>query len=253
MTEAAEIDLSLARIRSARVDGIGLVLGRRPGPGDGWFSAGQLLSDDSAPATLLAMVRGIREIPADYIRGEWMFESYARAVADLGAAMIVAERRLPDLTAANLLMASTGGLIAGTAVVSREMTVLEADPASDGPGLTRVPRWQDLADAFHFGFTALLEPMVAWMLRHRLRQQKALWTAAADRLAQSLLWCGTAFDQPGFARELAAEVLDRPGPLRIPLETTLDARGREHHSRVSCCLAYRAAGGGFCHACPLNR
>lgn len=252
MSRPAEIDLSLARIRAARVDGVGLVVGRRPGPGDGWFAVEQLLTDDSAPATLLAMVRGISEVPADYIRGEWMFESYARAAANLGAGMIVAERRLPDLSPSNLLMAATGGLVAGTAVRSPAMLVLEQDPA-EGSGLTRLGSRQDLSDAFHSGFTALIEPMVEWMTRHRLRQEKVLWTAAADRLAQSLLWCGAAFGKHDFAGELAADLLGRNGPLRIPLETSLDARGREHHSRVSCCLAYRAAGGSVCHGCPLNR
>ncbi len=125
MSGPAEIDLSLARIRSVRLDGVGLVVGRRSNHGGGWFEVEQLLTDDSAPATLLAMVRGISEVPADYIRGEWMFESYARAVADLGASMIVAERRLPDLASGNLLMAATGGLVAGTAVTGTAMTVLE--------------------------------------------------------------------------------------------------------------------------------
>jgi hypothetical protein len=251
----AEIDLSLARIRAARVDGIGLVVGRRAAPGDGWFSVEELLSDDSGPATLLAMVRGISEIPADHIRAEWMFESFARAVADVGAAFIIAERRLADLSAANLLMASTGGLIAGTAMIGPDMTVLESDPGAAGPresGITVAPDWQQLAEEFRGYFTALIDPMVDWMVRHRLRQEKALWSAAADRLAQALIWSGAAFDQPDFARELTVELLDRPGPLAVPLEITVDDRGREHHRRVSCCLAYRAAGGGFCHACPLN-
>jgi hypothetical protein len=249
----AAIDSSLARIAQARPDGFGLTLQRRPGPGGGWFRVTELLSSDGAPAVLLGRIRGMYEVPADYIRAEWLFESYARAVADLGVSFMVAERRLPGLGRENLLMASSGGLIAGTAVIAGQMTVLESDPVADGPGISRADRWTDLAQRFGESFEALVEPMVDWMVRHKLRQEKTLRAAAADRLAQSIVWCGQAFDEPEFALELAHELLGRPGPLLIPLETGVDGRGAEQHLRTTCCLAYRAAGGGLCFGCPLNR
>jgi len=253
VTDPAEIDSSLARITRVRPDGLGLTLQRRPGPGEGWFTVQDLLDNDGAPAVLLSRIRGMYEVPADHIRAEWLFESYARAVADLGASFMVAERRLPALGPGNLLMASMGGLIAGTAVVASDMKVTAADPVADGPGISRVDGWQLLAQEFRGGFEALVGPMVGWMARHRLRQEKTLWSAAADRLAQSLVWCGRAFDERDFALELAHELLDRPGPMSIPLETGVDGRGEEQHLRTTCCLAYRAAGGGLCFGCPLNR
>jgi hypothetical protein len=249
----AAIDLSLARITRVRPGGLGLTLQRRSGPGDGWFSVSELVTSDGAPAVLLSRVRGMYEVPADYIRAEWLFESYARAVADLGAAFIVAERRLPDLRQANLLMAATGGLIAGTAVIGENVTVTRSDSVADGSGISRVDGWRELARELREDFEALVEPMVEWMVRHRLRQEKTLWAAAADRMAQSVAWCGQAFDEREFARELAQELLDRPGPILIPLETGVDSRGNEQHLRTTCCLAYRAAGGGLCFGCPLNR
>jgi len=249
----AAIDTSLARITSVRPDGFGLALGRRSGPGAGWFTVEELLATDGAPAVLLSRVRGMYEVPADYVRAEWLFESYARAVADLGVSFILAERRLPDLNRENLLMTSTGGLVTGTAVVGEDITVTASDPVADGPGITRVEAWQDLAREFAEGFTGLIEPMVEWMVRHRLRQEKTLWSAAADRLAQSLVWCGGAFDEPDLSGELALELLGRPGPMLIPLETGIDSRGNEQHLRTTCCLAYRVAGGGLCFGCPLNR
>ena len=109
MSGPAAIDSSLARITRVRPDGLGLNLQRRPGPGDGWFAVSELLAADGAPAVLLSRVRGMYEVPADHIRAEWLFESYARAVADLGASFIVAERRLPVLEPENLLMASMAG------------------------------------------------------------------------------------------------------------------------------------------------
>jgi hypothetical protein len=247
------IDSSLARITRVRPDGLGLNLHRRPGPGDGWFRVSELLTADAAPAVLLSRVRGMYEVPADHIRAEWLFESYAKALADLGISFMVAERRLPDLHADNLLMASAAGLIAGTAVIAEDMTVTADDPADDGRRISRVDGWRDLAQEFRQGFEALVEPMVTWMERHRLRQEKTLWAAAADRMAQSIVWCGRAFDEQDLALELAHELLDRPGPMKIPLETGVDGRGEEQHLRTTCCLAYRAAGGGLCFACPLNR
>jgi hypothetical protein len=246
------IEASLARITRVRPGGFGLNLQRRPAPGDGWFRVNELLSADGAPAVLLSRVRGMYEVPADHVRAEWLFESYARAVADLGVSFMVAERRLPALGAENLLMTSTGGLIAGTAVIAADMTVLSEDPA-EGLEISRVGGWRDLAQEFRQGFEALIGPMVDWMVRHRLRQEKTLWSAAADRMAQSIIWCGRAFDEQDFAHELAHELLDRPGPMMIPLETGLDGRGEEQHLRTTCCLAYRAAGGGLCFGCPLNR
>jgi hypothetical protein len=247
------IDASLARIASARLDGVGLAVERRDGQSARWFSVCDLLASDGAPAVLLSRIRGMRETPADYIRAEWLFESYSRAIADLGISFIVAERRLPDLWPDNLLMTAVNGLVAGTAVVSGCMTVTETDPVPDGPGISRVGGWRELADEFRQGFTALAEPIVAWTTRHRLRQEKTLWLAAGDRIAQSLVWCGRAFDRQEFAAELARELLDRPGPMAIGLETGTDVRGREQHLRTTCCLAYRVDGGGLCFGCPLNR
>ena len=253
MSRPAAINSSIERIARARPDGIGLTLERRSGPGEGWFSVEELLSTEGAPAVLLSRIRGMYGVPADHIRAEWLFESYARAIADLGVSFIVAERRLPDLDRKNLLMTSGRGLIVGTAIISENMIALNADPVSHGHGISRVESWQDLAREFRDGLEALVEPLVSWMARHGLRQEKTLWLAAADRTAQSLVWSGRAFDDPGFARELAAEMLGGPGPMAIPLNTGIDSRGSEQHLRTTCCLAYRAAGGGLCFGCPLNR
>jgi hypothetical protein len=253
VSRAAAIDSSLARITGVRLDGISPAIERRSGPGEGWFAVEELLTSDSAPADLLGRIRGMHEVPADHIRAEWLFESYARAVADLGVSFLVAERRLPRLQRDNLLMASAGGLIAGIAVIAEDLNVVATDPVEDGPAITRYDTWPDLVREFREAFTGLLGPMIDWMVSHRLRQEKTLWSAAADRLAQSLLWSGRAFEARDFAAGLAHELLNQPGPMKIPLDCAVDARGNEHHLRTTCCLAYRAAGGGLCFGCPLNR
>jgi ferric iron reductase protein FhuF len=77
--------------------------------------------------------------------------------------------------------------------------------------------------------------------------------SAADRIAEAALWSGRAFGREGEAAALADELLGTAGPLRIPLEKTVDRRGVERHLRVTCCLAYRTPGGQVCATCPLNR
>lgn len=253
MSSSAAIDASLKRIARIPPSASAVFPRRRSGPGEGWFSAAELLASDGAPAGLLSQIRGMFETPADHIRAEWLFESYARAIADLGVLFIVAERRLPDLSPENLLMASRGGLIVATAVVSEKMIVLGGDPADAEPGITRAEDWQGLAGELRSGFSNLVSPFLSWFVRHRLRQEKTLWSAAADRLAQSLVWSGQVLAQPDFVSELAREVLADSGPMAIPLETGIDNLGNKQHLRSTCCLAYRAAGGSLCFSCPLNR
>ena len=249
----SEIDATLSRIGMAQADGYGLLIRRRKGPGDGWFLASELGLGGQAPAVLLANVRGLTEPPADYIRAEWMLESVARAVADLGGSFLVAARRLPDLSPENILLAAEGGLVRATGMISDRMTVVEGDPAMGQDGITDAARWEELADLFRIGFIDLLHPLVGWLDEKGLRPEKTLWHAAADRLAQSLVWSGKAFEQHQFARAITERVIGGDPRLEIPLETDEDEYGDRYHLRATCCLAYRTPEGGLCRACPLQK
>ncbi|HNG57133.1 MAG TPA: (2Fe-2S)-binding protein, partial [Solirubrobacterales bacterium] len=104
------------------------------------------------------------------------------------------------------------------------------------------------------GFADLLAPTVDWLDAQGLRPAKTLWHAAADRLAQALVWSGKAFDRPGLALELTRLTVgpDCPDPrLAIPIERAEDDWGDEYHLRSTCCLAYRTEGGQLCQSCPL--
>jgi hypothetical protein len=237
----------------AHADGYGLLIRRRKGPGDGWFEAGELGPGGRAPAALLANVRGLGETAADHIKAEGMLESVARALADLGGSFLISSKRLPDLSPGNVLLAAEAGLVRATGVIGEEMTVIESDPARGQDGITVVADWEELADRFRIGFTELLGPLIAWLDGQKLRPEKTLWHAAADRLAQSLIWSGKAFERHDFARQVTERVIGGDPRLEIALETGEDDYGEAYHLRATCCLAYRTPEGGYCQSCPLNR
>lgn len=234
------IDAQIGRIAAAEADGMRLLVERRAQPGGAWFPVPELLEGDAAPAVLLSRVRGMTEVPADHIRAEWLFESYARVLGELGASFLLSAGRLPDLEPDNLLMASRNGLIAGVALRSAGFSSPDRDQGA-------------LTDSLRASLVELIAPFAAWFDRHDLRPEKTLWKSAADRIAEATLWAGRALGESDAATDLLADLLGEPGPLNIPLETDVDPRGVERHRRVTCCLAYRAAGGSLCFACPIAR
>lgn len=234
------IDAYIDRIAVAEADGMRLLVERRAEPGGAWFPVSELLESDGAPAVLLSRIRGVSEVPADHIRAEWLFESYARVLGELGASLLLSAGRLPSLGPDNLLMASRNGLIAGVSL------------RSAGLGSPQ-PERSAMVDSLRASLIELIGPFAAWFDRHGLRPEKTLWKSAADRIAEATLWAGRAHGESGAATDLAASLLGRPGPLNIPLDTVVDPRGVERHRRVTCCLAYRAAGGSLCFACPITK
>ncbi len=234
----AEIDRAIGRITAAQADGYGIIVRRRDRPGDGWFSVAELDGSGRVEATLMSRISGMSGPPADHIRAEWMVESLARAIADLAGSFAVATRSLPDLTPENVLLAAEGGLFRATAVTSDRL--FEGDPAA-------------LSERFRAGYLDLLRPTIEWTDGQGLRPAKTLWHAAADRLAQSLVWSGKAFDRPDLALELTELVLEPEGPLKIPIARAEDEYGDEFHLRATCCLAYRTPDGYTCQSCPLQK
>lgn len=235
-----DLDRTIGRISAASADGYGIIVRRRKGPGEGWFSASELDGSGRVEALLLSRISGMAGPPEDHIKAEWLLESLARAIADLGGSFVVAAGQLPDLSPENVLLAAEGGLIRATGVTS--------DRGIESEDLA------ELAEAFRSGFTELLEPTVTWLDARGLRPAKTLWLSAADRLAQSLVWSGKALDRPELALELTRLTVgpDSPDPrLAIEIRRGEDDWGEEFHLRNTCCLAYRTDGGQLCTSCPL--
>ena len=269
---SVEIDSTIEKVTSASADGYALRIGRLPDgmePGNEWLAVDEVLASEGLKAAMLTSVAGVSERPADHIGTEWMIESWARAFADLAGSFLISRRQLPDLSPANLLAAPWKGMVSATAVKSERMTVLDYRPANQPdsdlvavspsglggpePELTEVADWTDLADLMHEGLTNLFGPMINWADGHGLRPAKTLWQSCGDRVAQSLLWSGKAFDQGEFALALTTYLMGLKGPMSVPVERDLDDFGQPFHLRTTCCLAYRTPEGGYCQACPLIR
>ncbi|MCO5315318.1 MAG: (2Fe-2S)-binding protein [Solirubrobacterales bacterium] len=237
----AEIERAIARITAARADGYGIIVQRRAGSGAGWVEAVALGADPDLTAETVGAVQGMYGDLEPYIQAEWMLESLARGVADLAGSFALAVRAIPDLAPDRVLLAIEGGLVRATAVTSDRLD------EADLPGLAKLLRE---------GFTELVAPTIGWIDGQGLRPAKTLWHAAADRLAQSLVWSGKAFDRPDEALELTRLTVgpESPDPrLRIEIRRAEDEYGDEYHLRNTCCLAYRTEGGELCQSCPLQK
>lgn len=235
-----EMQRTVGRIRAARADGYGIIVERRDGPGNGWVPAGAFGADPDSMAATVDSVSGMHGRIDPHIQAEWMLESMARAIGDLGGAFALVAGAVPPLEPGNILLAVEGGLARGTAITS--------DRLEHGD----LPR---LAVRLNEGLVRLLTPTITWIDGRGLRPEKTLWLASADRLAQALVWCGRAFDRPDEALELTRLAVGPASPdprLAIPLERAGDEYGEEFHLRKTCCLAYRTEGGELCQSCPLQ-
>jgi FhuF 2Fe-2S C-terminal domain len=246
------IEATLNRVAAGSADGLSIRVSLVPAPKHGWIEFDRLLDSDPLKASLFAQVAGVGARPPDHVCAEWMVESFARAITDLAGSCLVAERRLPDLSAENLVVATYKGMVAATGVRTTAMTALEDDGEAVAAGARAVPDWPGLAERMADGLASLLGPIIGWTDGNGLRPAKTLWQAAGDVSAQSLVWSGKAFDGRGFALELTRRLMAPDPPFAVPVRRGVDPAGEQFHLRTTCCLAYRTPEGGICRSCPIG-
>ncbi|MGH8932717.1 MAG: (2Fe-2S)-binding protein [Egibacteraceae bacterium] len=109
--------------------------------------------------------------------------------------------------------------------------------------------------AFQSVVTSHLQPLTAAVRREVKIAEPLLWGNAASALVGAVgVLAGqleNAHDVARTARGVLTRLLDT-GVLRQTGRLTIGRRGRLFFTRRSCCLYYRAPGGGLCGDCPLR-
>lgn len=229
-----------------------------PGP---WRAADELAQDDDAIAALLTQVGADWRCERRDVQAMRVVEVWTWTVAFPAAAAIVLDGRLPDVRAANVLLAhGPHAPWPPVALRSLRFAALAGDPASGHPDVERLAADRDaLACALHAQLTdAHLAPLVARAAAFGGRARRALWRGVGDRVAQAFVLIGDALGAHAAGERLAACALAPGAPLpNRPLaivRTFPRANGTDERVllRDGCCLYYHVPEQGeYCLGCPL--
>lgn len=245
---------TLHRLRE-RTPYLGVRLGQPEGPG--WLRATDLTADDSPHLPRLMAGIGAahgtarRDVPASFF-----FHGYSWLLAAVGVGAYLTDRRVPWLApAAVMVRFGDEGHAAELALLADRFTVLPTDPAAGHPAATVVADEDGLRDAMRAEIEAHLAPLVDAVRAQAPLGRRALWLAAADNCAWSVVHhaAGDA-DGAGCRAEVAALTQAARSPLRgrtRVLEVAWNERRERFVARGSCCLSYKLAEGAHCANCPL--
>jgi hypothetical protein len=258
--DAAPLASSLRRLGRCG-DAPSLVLGRPTGPE--WLA----LDDVDAGLDLL-LEQGEAAHPGsrDYVAAT-LACAVSGAVVDAGLALLLVERRLPDLDLAGLrTRRSPDELWFGqVAIHGPRITVLPDDPAAAHRDVTVVPALADLHQRFVDLFVGALTPWFDGLRRRRVPFGTAgMWGQAADEVTGTALRTARAagLDERASWDE-ALSIVGRLGdrlprlrarPRPFPVEAT--SGSCLFQVKGTCCLWYRIvpdadpAGEGYCVTCP---
>lgn len=219
--------------------------------GDGWLACAELPGLlDGWLDTIALGHRAPPETAASYLLG-W----YAEGVASAAVPAFVTERRVPDLSPANLsLHRNDEHWVDRTAVHGVAMAVLPDDPAAGAPDVTVVDDLDALRRHLSGALLTHLGPVVE-AVRQRVRLGlRVRWGLVADSIAGAFLDVGRATGDQLAARDEADAFLAVAAPtLRArPTWVPLDHGGQCHifMRRGACCLAYKTPEHGYCTTCP---
>jgi len=256
-TVLAPLAATLRRVAEAGKGDRGIDLSAHPGVPDepGWTTVADLAGDSELLEELLSRIeRGCGAENRAY-SGTSLLRGYLWRALVPAAAVLLAERRLPDLRAENVaLRFGEGGFVEDVAFVGPRFAALPDDPEAGHPDAVVLPSEGDLLAWLGGALAETHLPALVPVLRGlRVRRgTRVLWRAAADVCAEAFMYVG----QQGMGREeralwfgerlLSGPVL--PGPANYYL---LEYGGGSEMTRVrnTCCLYYKVADGA-CFTCP---
>ena len=241
------------RLRVHRACDLGVA---RPAPGRP--SAADLLGDEVALAGRLRRVRAEVGTERHDVAASLWLEAYAWRLLLPVIGALVAERRAPLLTLAEVRLAPGPGRPEAIAVCPRRFAVLDDDPAAGHADAVRVGSADGLAAVLRDALVQHFAPAIEALNRASGRSRRALWRTIGDRAATAFLYAGAATGGPASADRLAAAVLDGRTPLAVrPAYVTrpdADGGSLRVHERRGCCLWWRTrAAEAVCLTCPIAR
>ncbi len=255
---------TVARLADLDSEHVRLELG--PRAGERWLDLDAVLAEgvlDLLFADAEARAAGRR----DYL-GASVAASLSDAVVTAGWPALLLDRRLPDLSPANLAVHrhEPEGWFDRIAVRDARCWVLSDDPAADNPDATTVADLAELHDRFA---AAVVDAVTPWFTAVRQRApfgRRGMWGQLADDLCGTALWMArrAGIDQHAAWAEahavldrLAADVPEvRVRPRLFPV--SWNQRDTLFQVKGTCCLWYKtqpapdACGNGYCGTCPFR-
>ncbi len=229
-----------------------------PGP---WRAADALAQDDDALAALLAQVGDDWRCERRDVQAMRVVEVWTWTVAFPAAAAILLDGRLPDVRAANVLLArGPGAPSPPIALRNLRVAALADDVNANHPDVAQLAPDRDaLARELHAQLTdAHLEPLVTRVATLTGRARRALWRGAGDRVAQAFVLVGDAIGAHAAGERLAGCALAPGAPLpnrpRVVVRAFPRADGSDERVQLrdGCCLYHHVPGDGeHCLGCPL--
>jgi ferric iron reductase protein FhuF len=246
---------TLGRCAALGIEDLATRFGVGAPDGQGWISRDVLLDAALRLPHMELFGRVAQSRRAD-VRGVWLLEAYAGALAAPAILAALTESRMPDVAADAVRVRLAGdGEPADVRFRRPAMAVLPGDPAAGHDGVVLVRDRAALWAWFRGRLTAHLAPVVDAFSPVVHRSRRALWLCVCDSVGGYLEWLGDGIGRGEAARSDAALVLGVDAPLlgtRRPEEVRWSGGTRVVSVRSGCCLSYRREGraGCGCFSCP---
>jgi len=173
-----------------------------------------------------------------------------------GLACYLADRRVPDLSAGNVVLhLDAEGWVDRVALKAPRFACLPDDPAATDPQAVVVPDLDALRRFYLQGLlTEYLELLMETMKSRYKYGLRAMQETLADRVVGTLIWllkelgeAGRVYDEvAAFSALLPFKT--KSGVLEIPY----GGRCELFLKRASCCLSYKLPQYSYCTSCPLQ-
>lgn len=248
---------TLARVSAASEADGGMDFSARLGvpDGPGWMTVADFAGDPGLLGEIMAQIgRGFGTEDRAFL-GTTLLRSYLWRMLTPAIAVLLAERRLPDLRVANVALSfGEDGYATGLAFVGPRLFVLPDDPDAGHPDAVVLASEDDL---LRFMRDALAETHLPVMisalgdLRVR-RGTRVLWRAGADVCAEAFMFVGRDLGREAVGMGSAEKLLSVPSPLYAPINyRVLEYPGGSEATcvRNTCCLYYKL-GNRACFTCP---